>query len=459
MEEEKHEIVIVGAGLAGSLLALMLAQRGKHVRVFEYRDDPRRAAGGKERARSINLALSTRGLTALNKAGLEERLREIGVPMHGRCLHSVAGTTELQRYGQQGQYLLSVSRSRLNEVLIDAAAQYGDHVSISFGQKCETADLDTGTLEFGARSGTKAARTRVQAKHIIGADGSFSRVRGAMQKKDRFNFQQSYLPAGYKELSIPPGPQGEYQMEPHALHIWPRHKFMLIALPNLDGSFTCTLFMDFEGPQSFAALKTEQDVEAFFRAHFKDALPLMPTLVEDFFANPTPSLVTIRCDPFHHMDRALLIGDAAHAIVPFFGQGINAGFEDVRILTELMDSHEANAGFDEALFRSYTAARKENADAIADLALSNYDEMASKTASAWFRVRRRMGLLLNKVAPGAFMPLYSMISFSNIPYAESVRRSKMQEERIKSILFASGALVLGATACLAGARHLVTSRR
>jgi kynurenine 3-monooxygenase len=321
---------VVGAGLVGSLLAIYLAKRGEKVQVFERRPDMRKA--NISAGRSINLALSDRGLKALRGVGIEQEIRDISIPMHGRMVHGTDGSTNFQPYGKEGQYILSVSRGELNRKLMSLAESHSE-VSFHFDHRCTGVDLDSATCNF-IDEGT-GKETTVAADRIFGTDGAFSAVRGRMQVNDRFNYSQQYLEHGYKELTIPPTADGGFRMDCNSLHIWPRGNYMLIALPNLDGSFTCTLFFPFEGPTSFASLQTPQQVETFFNEVFPDAVPHMPTLAEDYFANPTASLVIIRCSPWNYGEKALLLGDAAHAIVPFYGQGMNAGFEDCTVFEEL----------------------------------------------------------------------------------------------------------------------------
>ncbi|MFW5967522.1 MAG: FAD-dependent oxidoreductase [Persicimonas sp.] len=417
-------INIAGAGLSGSLMACYLAERGHRVEVFEYRDDFRRAefVGG----RSINLALSTRGLNALAGVGLEKTVREMCIPMYGRLIHDTNGELDFQSYGREEQHINSISRAGLNRLLVDRADRYDD-VTFHFRTKCTGVDLETGAprlvdLETDEHYEGPEGLT-------IGADGAFSKVRMRMMKTDRYDYQQSYLSHGYKELTIPPADDGGHRLETNALHIWPRHDFMLIALPNQDGSFTVTLFLPFEGEKSFEALDDEAAVEAFFEEQFPDALPHMPTLVEDFFDNPTGSLVTIRCEPYHR-GRAVIIGDAAHAVVPFYGQGMNAAFEDCFILDRLYEEHDGDFG---EILPRFSESRKPNADAIADLALYNYEEMRSKVADPDFLLRKTVEQKLHEQMPERWIPLYSMVTFTNIPYAEARARAAQQDRMLDEV--------------------------
>lgn len=401
------------------------------VLVAERRSDPRRAGfiGG----RSINLALSVRGVTALARAGLAERVLADAIAMPGRMLHPPAPDaasvqTVFQPYSvNPAEAIQSVSRAGLNLTLLEAAGAE-PNVELCFGLRCVDIDLDAPAAEFEDAGG---GRERLDADVIFGTDGAFSAVRGAMQVTDRFDYSQSYLAHGYKELVIPPAADipggagaratGGFAMAPGALHIWPRGGSMMIALPNPDRSFTCTLFWPFEGDHGFSAIDPDRDDEilAFFRRHYPDAAAIMPTLVADYRRNPVSSLVTIRCSPWNHGGRALILGDAAHAIVPFFGQGMNAAFEDVRILGEMLEEH----GLDfNAVLPAFSAQRKAHADAIADMALENFIEMRDKVGRPEFRYHKRVEQALHRMRADQVTPLYNLVSFSNVPYAEARRR-------------------------------------
>ena len=419
---ERPDFSVVGAGLAGSLMAILLGRAGHRVQVFERRQDPRTA--GAEGGRSINLAISTRGLHALEQVGLKDEVLANAVPMRGRMIHSPTGELTFQPYGTAGQAINSVSRAGLNLLLLEAAERQA-HLRIAFGHRLEAIDFDQGSLEFTTRAGDTR---QVPAGTIIGADGAFSAVRGQLQIRDRFSYSQNYLAHGYKELYIPPGANGSFSMEPNALHIWPRGGYMMIALPNQDGSFTCTLFWPFEGPNSFAAIRTEDDLFRFFQSTYPDAIPLMPTLAHDFFANPTSSLVTVRCAPWHLDDKAVLLGDAAHAIVPFYGQGANAAFEDCVVLDECLRSSAADRS---KAFAAFEERRKVHADAIADLALGNFVEMRDHVASSGFLFKKKVEKILHRLMPATFVPLYTMVSFSRIPYADAVARAARQDRALR----------------------------
>ncbi len=409
----------MGGGLAGALMATYLGRQGYEVDVYEKLPDLRNTEH--VRGRSINLAISTRGLHALGEVGLKERVLEMAVPMRGRMMHSTQGKLTFQPYGKnENEVINSVSRGELNKILLTEASQHAG-VRLFFNESCVDVDLESGRVEF--ENVQTKARTTVESEILLGADGAFSVLRGRMQKLDRFDYQQNYLTHGYKELNIPPAEDGGYRMENNALHIWPRRSFMMIALPNADGSFTCTLFWPFEGENSFSAVHSGDEVEPFFRRWFGDAVPHMPTLVEDYLAAPPSSLVTVRCWPWSHQGRVALLGDACHAVVPFYGQGMNAAFEDCSVLNECIQRHAPDW---EKIFTTYQALRKENVDALADLAINNFIEMRDRVASMGFLLRKKLSTLLHKLAPRWYIPLYSLITFSRTPYAEARRRARRQ---------------------------------
>ena len=413
-------LTVMGAGLVGSLLSLYLAQRGHPVQVFERRADPRRA--GFQEGRSINLALSDRGWRALEGVGVADDIRQVGIAMSGRVMHDVQGNLTRQPYGQAGQAIYSVNRGHLNRRLLDLA-EAQPNVRLRFGQQCLHLDLKQQQLHL-LDTATQQAHTEPYTR-LFGTDGAFSAVRSAMQRTDRYDYSQDYLEYGYKELTIAAGPDGTWALEKNALHIWPRGQYLMIALPNLDGSFNCTLFFPFEGPESFAALQTPADVEAFFGRVFPDAAPLMPALTEEFFAHPTGSLVTVRCFPWKHDDDVLLLGDASHAIVPFYGQGMNAGFEDCSVLNELLDQHGDEAW--PAVFGAFQTQRKPNADAMADLALYNFAEMRDRVADPRFLLQKKIEGKIAAQHPGQWTPLYSQVTFSHTPYAEAWAAGQRQD--------------------------------
>ena len=420
----KH-IVIIGGGLVGSMLSCYLAKRGHQVSVYERRPDARRAGyiGGK----SINLALSNRGWAALDKIGMRERIEKISLPMSGRMVHNIDGTTAYIPYGKEGQAIYSVSRGDLNIELINEAER-SPRVKFFFDEVCSHIDFEKNTVQL-TNTVTKET-TSVTADHIFGSDGAFSAVRYEMQKTPQFDFSQTYETYGYKELTIPAGPNGSWHIENNTLHIWPRKSFMMIALPNIDGSFTCTLFASYKGVNGFDRLKTEKDVEHFFQANFPSALKHLPNLKKDFFANPTGALVTMRCFPWVYKNTAL-IGDAAHAVVPFYGQGMNCGFEDVRILDEILDATDGN--WEEAL-NTYQYSRKPNADAIANLALYNYIEMRDLSAQPEFQLRLKIEKKIAAHFPQKFNTLYSMVTFDQVPYAEAQKKATEQGTLLDEIM-------------------------
>nr|BAL55112.1 kynurenine 3-monooxygenase [uncultured Bacteroidetes bacterium] len=420
------EIVIVGGGLVGALLALLLGRRGYRVRVLERRPDMRVA--GYTGGRSINLALSDRGIRALERAGIAESVLPLTIPMRGRMIHHEDSTLDFQPYGIAGQAIRSLSRGHLNLVLVEAADRL-PNVTLEFEWRCVGVEPDVPAATF-VHIATGEQR-RIECDVLIGADGAFSAVRDALHYRDRYNYCQEYLEYGYKELTIPAAEGGGFRMEPNALHIWPRHSFMMIALPNPEGTFTCTLFLPFEGEVSFEQLCTRADVSAFFERFFPDAVPHMPTLLEDFEHNPLSSLVTIRCYPWV-VGRTVLIGDAAHAIVPFYGQGMNAGFEDCRILDELLDQYRDD--WDRAL-AAYQRLRKPAGDAVAQLALDNFVEMRDKVADPRFVLRKKIEVLLFEHFPELYTPLYTLVTFTpEVSYDEAYRRGQANERVISEIM-------------------------
>lgn len=432
---ELPAFTIVGSGLAGVLMACYLAKAGRRVDLYEKRPDPRNQH--QDRGRSINLALSVRGLHALREVGLADEVLHNAIPMRGRMMHSRTGQLTFQPYGKdETEVLHSVSRAGLNLTLVNAAARY-ESVRFFFQQKCTGIDLPTGVLDL-VHEATQEV-TQVETERVIGADGAYSAIRAAMQKQDRFNYKQDYLSHGYKELTLPAGPNGAFRLEKHALHIWPRGSFMMIALPNLDGSFTCTLFWPFEGPNSFTGLHTEADILAFFQEQFPDAVPLMPELASDFLHNPTGSLVTVRCSPWHVNGRVVLIGDACHAVVPFLGQGMNAAFEDCTVLSECLEQHAPSW---ETAFRRYETLRKENVDTLADLCIQNFIEMRDRVGSRAFLLRKRFEILLHQLFPHWYVPLYNLVTHTRTPYAEALRRARRQDRIVYTVLGGVGILLL-----------------
>jgi kynurenine 3-monooxygenase len=422
-------INIVGAGLAGALLALLLARRGLAIALYERRADPRQARP--ERGRSINLALAARGMRALERAGVLESVRPLLIPMRGRMVHDRGGAVALQPYGQrEHEVIYSVGRADLNRVLIEAAAEHGN-VSVHFNQQCLRADLGAGHLSF--RDGVSGREYPLPLAPTIATDGAGSAIRASLAAAQLLRVREEWLDHDYKELTIPAAAAGA--LERHALHIWPRGGFMLIALPNTDGSFTATLFLAREGPRSFAALTTPPAVQEFFAREFADALPLLPDLAAQFAANPQGQLGTVYTVPWHVRGAVLLLGDAAHAIVPFHGQGMNAAFEDCAELDALL----APADDWEQLFARFEQSRRPNTTAIAQMALENYLEMRDAVLDAGFVRRKALAMALERRFPERFIPRYSMVMFHpEIAYAEAQRRGVLQEQLLQELDQAGG---------------------
>jgi kynurenine 3-monooxygenase len=413
------KFILIGSGLAGGLLAAYLGRRGYEVELYERRADPRE--GNLVGGRSINLALSTRGIYALQQLGIADEVLRHAIPMPGRMIHDKSGELHFSPYDRDPRnHINSIGRAALNTTVIEAALRY-PNVRIFFNHRCTSVDLKEAAAVLETSTGPVAAR----GDAIIGVDGAFSAVRQSMQKQiPNFQYDESYLAHGYKELTVPPASDGFWRMERNALHIWPRKSFMMIALPNPDGSFTCTLFWEFKGPRSFETTTTDDDIRRFFDEEFPDAVPLMPTLLEDFRENPTGSLVTIRCAPWFYKDKVALLGDAAHAVVPFYGQGMNAAFEDCVVLDECLAAFPDNRG---RALAEYFQHRKENADALADLAVANFIEMRDKTASKTFRAKKKLDHFLEAALPGFYLPLYTMVTFTRMPYAAAAKRARVQD--------------------------------
>jgi kynurenine 3-monooxygenase len=421
----KERVVITGAGLVGSLWAVFLARHGYDVHVYERRSDMR--AKGYAGGRSINLAMSHRGWNAAERAGIKERLEAVGIPLPGRMMHDVKGNTTFQAYGKEGQAIWSVNRAGLNLELLQIAGEY-ENVHLNFEHKCTGADLDSPRIHF-EHEPTGTTKT-VEADLIFGTDGAFSAIRYAMQRTDRFDYKQHYLAHGYKELNIPADANGSWLIEKNALHIWPRGNFMLMGMPNHDGSFTLTLYLPFEGDISFAALQTDEQILDFFQTWFPDALPLMPTLLHDFRANPTSSLVTVECSPWQWQNRMLLIGDSAHAIVPFYGQGMNAGFEDCTILDGMLTQFDHDW---ERIIPQFSDEHTKNGHAIAELAQRNFVEMRDKVGDPKFLLRKKMAAYLQSKYPD-WLPVYSQVTFSSTPYASALAADDAENQFFAEVL-------------------------
>lgn len=419
----KKNICIVGAGLVGSLQAIYLRRKGFNVSIYERRPDMRKQS--LSAGRSINLALSDRGFKALEGLGIAGQIREIGIPMHGRVMHDIEGNLTYQPYGKEGQSIYSVSRGGLNCRLMDLAEKEG--VEIHFEHRCARVDLDNAIATFDLNG----AEVVVQSDLIVGTDGAFSEVRGEMMKTPRFNYSQYYIDHGYKELSIPPNADGSMRMEKNALHIWPRGEFMLIALPNTDGTFTCTLFFPMEGEKSFATIDTPEKGEAFFKEVFPDALAMMDDFHQEYRDNPASSMVITKCFPWTWKDKVMLMGDAAHAIVPFYGQGMNAGFEDCTVFNQLLESSDGDWN---ALLRSYENSRKPNGDAITELALNNFIEMRDRVADPKFLLQKKIESRFSTKYPEKWIPLYSMVTFSHTPYDDALKNGEHQEKIMAEVM-------------------------
>jgi kynurenine 3-monooxygenase len=424
---EDKRYAVIGAGLVGSLLSVMLAKKGYHTEVWERRGDIRK--GGLLGGRSINLALSHRGLRALELIGLTDEVKKLCIPMFGREVHDENGQGRFMQYGKDGEAINSISRSGLNEMLLAKASEY-PNIKFNFDSRCEDINFEKNEISFKNKDNLTSKHTY---DVIFGTDGAFSSVRQAMMKSDRFDFEykQEYLAHSYKELSIPAALNGEWQLKKDALHIWPRKSFMMIALPNLDGSFTCTLFLALKGEISFDKLRSKEEVNHFFRKYFPDAYAMMPSLEDDFFENPTPSLATIKCGPWFIDGKCTLLGDAAHPIVPFYGQGMNAGFEDCTIMNQLMDRHPQDWN---TILREFYMLRKPNGDAVADLALMNFIEMRDLVADPAFIVKNKIDRKIAALFPDKWDTLYSMVTFGDTPYANAMKIGKEHQQILDKII-------------------------
>ena len=421
----KKEVTIVGAGLVGSLCSLFMTNRGYNVNVFERRNDLRSEiiSAGK----SINLALSTRGWTALKEAGVESEVKKIAIPVYKRVMHDIKGNLTDQPYGNEGQCIFSVSRVLMNLLMMNLAENNG--ANLFFNEKCIDVDFNNTQVKFENTLTKK--HTNVKSDFIIGADGAFSKVREQMVKKYNHQYNYNEIDHDYKELLIPAGKKGSYLIEKNALHIWPRGKFMLMALANLDGSFTCTLFAPKKGENSFENLNNKKDVENYFYKLFPDFFELIPNLYEQWKTNPTSNLGIIRTYPWNVDDKGLLIGDSAHATVPFYGQGMNCGFEDCRILDNLLTKNESDI---KKCFEDFSKMRKPNGDGVQDLSMHNFIVMRDRTADPKFLLQKKIEKKFSNLYPKKWTPLYSMVSFSNISYEEAWKIGMKQEKIMKEIM-------------------------
>lgn len=424
MTQSRKNIAIIGSGLVGSLLAIYLKRHGHQITVFDRRPDIRNIEFS---GRSINLAMSNRGWNALRAVGIEEEIKKIAIPLDKRAMHVIGKPEYYQKYGKDGEAIWSISRGVLNKRMIDLAEKNG--VDFRFEEKVWDINLSAAKVYTGETE--KSEWTEYPFDLVFGCDGAFSRVRHKMQRNSRFDYSQDFIDVGYKELTIPANGDGSHKLDKHSFHIWPRGKFMFIAMPNLDGSFTCTLFMPYEGEVSFESLTTKQEATEFFSAYFPDVKNDIENLTQDFFKNPTSAMVTMKCYPWTYFDKVALVGDSAHAIVPFYGQGMNAGFEDIFVLDQLM----MEFGDDwQTIFKTYQERRKPNADAIADLSYRNFKEMSSKTADPKFLLQKKIEKHFSSKHPEKWIPAYSRVTFSERPYTEALAAGDAQEEIMRKVM-------------------------
>ncbi len=424
MIQTPKNIAIVGSGLVGSLLAIYLRKHGHRITVFDRRPDIRTIQFS---GRSINLAMSDRGWRALAEIGIEEEIKKIAIPMDKRAMHVLGKPIYFQNYGKDGEAIWSISRGVLNRKMIDLAEKSG--VEFKFEEKVWDVNLPEAKLYTGETE--KGEWKEYTYDLIFGCDGAFSRIRHKMQRRSRFDYSQDFLDVGYKELTIPANTDGSHKLDANSFHIWPRGRFMFIAMPNIDGSFTCTLFMPFEGDVSFERIKTKDEAKNFFKTHFPSVDHEIENLTEDFFKNPTSAMVTMKCYPWTYWDKVALVGDSAHAIVPFYGQGMNAGFEDIYVLNEIIKEQGDNW---EGIFEQYQKQRKPNADAIAELSYRNFIEMSSKTADPKFLLQKKIEKKFADKHPDKWIPLYSRVTFSYRPYAEALAIGDAQEKIMEQII-------------------------
>ena len=418
------KIAVVGSGLVGTLLAIYLKRAGHTVHVYDRSPDIRTIQFS---GRSINLAMSHRGWRALDDLGLGDEIRKIAIPMEKRAIHLAGKPIAYQYYGKDGESIYSISRGVLNRKMVTLAEEEG--VQFFFDTKIWDVELASATLHSGESE--RGHWDDLEYDMVFGADGAFSRIRHRMQRQSMFNYSQEFLSLGYKELHIPANADGTHKIDKNSLHIWPRQDFMLTALPNLDGSFTCTLFMPFTGENSFESLTDKETLQDFFAEHFPSTIDVIPKLVEDFFKNPTSTLVTMKCFPWTYTNKVALIGDACHAIVPFYGHGMNAGFEDITVLNSLMQQH----GDDWLrIFKEYEQSRKPDTDAIAELSYRNFMEMSTKTADSDFLLQKKIEKRFSEKYPDKWLPLYSRVTFSYRPYSEALALGDMQKAIMDEIM-------------------------
>tara|TARA_B100000700_G_scaffold307220_1_gene383403 strand:- start:1059 stop:2390 length:1332 start_codon:yes stop_codon:yes gene_type:complete len=418
------EVTIVGAGLVGSLCSLYMSKRGYQVNVFERRKDLRSEiiTAGK----SINLALSKRGWTSLQQVGVDDQVRRIAIPVYKRIMHDQKGVLTDQPYGNEGEAIYSVSRSQMNVLMMDLAEKNG--ANLYFNEKCVDLDFEKSTVTF--ENSLTRKKQNIKSDFIIGSDGAFSVVRRKMIEKYNHEYNYQEIEHDYKELLIPSGKNNTYLLDKNALHIWPRGNFMLMALANLDGSFTCTLFAPKQGKNSFANLNTKQKVENYFTTTFPSFIELVPDLYNQWKTNPTSALGIVRTYPWHVKDKSLLVGDSAHATVPFYGQGMNCGFEDCRILNDLLNNQEDL----NSCFEKFSKIRKPNADGVQELSMHNFIVMRDKTSDPKFLLQKKIEKKFSNLFPEKWTPLYSMVSFTNIPYDKAWDIGMKQEEIMEKIM-------------------------
>lgn len=418
-ERSGTRAAVVGAGLGGTMMAIYLARRGYVVDLYDRRPDLRAV---NTPGPSMNLGLSRRGIDSLQRVGLAEKVLTLGIPMYGRVVHDADGGTVLQPYGRdRGEVIHALKRNDINLVLLEETARY-DTVRLCFNQRCLSFDRDAGTALF--RDEESGRETTAAADFWVGADGLFSVIRQAMHRRQRADYQQEFLDWGWKELRIPAGPDGSFPLEKHAFHLWPRGGSMLFAHPNLDGSFTCSLVLPFEGETSLGSLADPGRALDFFQRTYPNLVPLIPDLVEQFLRNLVVNLVTIRTSPWSHGDRAVLLGDSAHAVVPFYAQGMNAAFEDCAVLDECLDRHPDDRA---AAFREFETLRKRHTDALAEMSKRNFLELRDKVRSPWLRARRRLDKTLNRVLADRWAPLHARVTNTSIPYAEALELERRQD--------------------------------
>jgi len=425
-----EHFILVGSGLVGTLLATYLARPGRRISVYDRREDPRSAT--EDAGRSINVTLCERGFRALDRVGVGDAVRRLAIPAYGREIHDSESGTSFQSYGNHGEAIHSIARSDVNTVLLDHAEKCPE-ISLLFNEECRDVDFDRPAVQL--RNRKTGRESWVEADRVFGCDGAFSTVRRQFQRRDRFDYSQHLVSQGYKELRLPAAPDGTWILNQNAIHIWPRGRYMLIGFANRDGSFTVALHLPFDGEPSFASIRSGNDLQALFQRDFPDLQPLMPNLVRDFFDHPVSSMVTVRCSPWTVGGKVALIGDAAHAIVPSYGQGANCGFEDCSVLRDCLESSDGDW---RAALADFEQLRKVNADAIADLALEHFEELQEHVADPLFLLRKRIELRITELYPDRYASLYSMISFTELSYVEAQRRDREQRVIVDRILQRQG---------------------